>query len=176
MAKAKAAPKAVSADTEKAQTVEAVLARMAEGETVVEAVKTLKLTVTPGTVRKWMAEREEWLAAYQTAKKLLGNALAEEAIRVARESSSYSSASDRVLIETLKWAAAKANPAEYGEKQTVEHQGAQTLQIKVVEVEGEVRNQQALNQQALNAVMAMESAVLESAVVRALPLKSGEIS
>lgn len=163
--------RAVIEEAKKARIVEDVLARMAEGETVQEAVKAMKLPVTHGTVRKWMADREDWWAAYQTAKKLLASALAEEAIAVARDSTVGSTNVDRILIDTLKWMAAKANPAEYGEKQTVEHQGAQTLQIKVVEVDGEVRNQSALD-----AVMAVESAVLESAVTRALPLKTREVS
>lgn len=119
----------------KAEAVERVLEAMAEGKTVKEAVETLALGVTPGTVRRWMSEKEAWMEAYQRAKKLLAYALAEEAITVARESTNHSSAADRVLIDTLKWAASKANPAEYGERQTVEHQGAQTLQVKVVEEE-----------------------------------------
>jgi hypothetical protein len=86
-------------------------------------------------VRRWVDERPEWVEGYQRAKKLMAAALAEEAIQVARETTNHSSAADRLLIDTLKWAAAKANPAEYGERQTVEHQGAQTLQVKVVEEE-----------------------------------------
>jgi hypothetical protein len=119
----------------KEEAVPAVLGAMAEGKTVKEAVKALNVGVTHGTLRRWIDERPEWLAEYQRAKKLLAAALAEEAITVARETTNHSSAADRLLIETLKWAAAKANPAEYGERQTVEHQGAQTLQVKVVEEE-----------------------------------------
>jgi hypothetical protein len=143
-----------TSEAEKAQIVERVLAAMADGETVKDAVKRMTLTVSDGTVRRWMTEREEWMAAYQVAKKLMASAMAEEALRVARESTSYSSAADRVLIETLKWAASKANPAEYGERQTVEHQGAQTLAVKVVEEDAPVRNRKAV-----------ESAVMETLTV-----------
>lgn len=141
---------------EKAAVVEEVLARMAEGETVNDAVKAMKVKVSPGTVRRWINEREDWLAGYQRAKKLLAAALAEEAISIARESTPSSTAMDRVLIDTLKWAAAKANPAEYGERQTVEHQGAQTLQVKVVEEEAPERRT-ALTK---GAVQALESAAM----------------
>ena len=79
-------------------------------------------------------------------RPLLGAAFAEEAIRVARESSNATSAQDRTLIDTLKWAAAKAAPMEYGEKQVVEHQGQQTLQVKVLEEDAPVRNVQALKE------------------------------
>lgn len=131
-------------ETAKTDAVERVLEAMAEGTTVREAVETLALGVSPGTVRRWMSEREDWAERYQKAKKLLAYALAEEAIQVARESTNHSSAADRVLIDTLKWAAAKANPAEYGERQTVEHQGAQTLSVKIVEDDVPVRNAAAI--------------------------------
>jgi hypothetical protein len=129
--------------------MEQILQRMAEGETVSDAVASLKLTVTAGAVRQWFRRDEAWTQRYEQAKKTLAQALAEEAIRVARDSTNHSSAADRLLIDTLKWAASKANPAEYGERQTVEHQGAQTLQIKVVEEETPVRNVQ--TQKALEA-------------------------
>ena len=160
--RAKAAAKAAWSEAAKASAVEQVLAWMAEGKTVKEGVEQFGLGVTPGTVRRWMAEREEWMARYQQAKKLLAYALAEEAITVARESTNHSSAADRVLIETLKWAASKANPAEYGDRQTVEHQGAQTLQVKVVEEDMPVR-QMRLTEMGKKAV---ESAVMS---VIALP-------
>lgn len=137
---------------DKAETVEAVFGLMAEGKTVKEAVGALKLGVTAGTVRRWMSEREDWLGRYQQMKKLLAAALAEEAITVARESTNHSSAADRLLIETLKWAAAKASPAEYGERQTVEHQGAPVLQVKIVEDEAPTR--QALSSAEKGAVTA----------------------
>ncbi|MBU6367906.1 MAG: hypothetical protein KJT01_16955, partial [Gemmatimonadetes bacterium] len=97
---------------------------------------------------------------YQRMKTMMGQAMAEEAIRVARESTSQTTATDRVLIETLKWAASKANPAEYGEKQTVEHQGSQQLQVKIVEEGGP---------SPMVAIRAME-AVMEQSV-----LVSGEV-
>lgn len=131
-------------DAAKESAVEQVLAMMAEGRTVREATEQLALGVSPGTLRRWMTEREAWMTRYQQAKKLLAYALAEEAITVARESTNHSSAADRVLIDTLKWAAAKANPAEFGERQTVEHQGAQALTVKVVEEEAPKAVRQAL--------------------------------
>lgn len=142
-----------------------VMQGMAEGKTLQETVEREQRRLgvqeperypgklTPGLVRGWLVLDEEWFRRYQRGKVLMGQAFADEAVVTARESSSNTTATDRVLIETLKWAAAKANPVEFGEKQTVEHQGAQTLQVKIVEEEGTVRNVQALK--------AAESAVLE---------------
>jgi hypothetical protein len=149
-------------DTQQAQIVEAVLAGMAEGQTLQDTVQRVAkaegLKLTPGQVRQWMVRNEEWFGRYQKTKALLGQAFAEEAIQIARDSTSQSTAIDRVLIETLKWAAAKTNPAEYGERQTVEHQGAQTLQVKVVEENVPLRN--------VEQKRALESAVMQ---VIALP-------
>lgn len=98
----------------------------------------------PTLVRSWMAETEAMRDRYQAARLLQAQALADEAVSVARRSSNFSSASDRILIDTLRWAAAKANPAEYGERQTVEHKGGQTLEVRVVEESVAVRNREAL--------------------------------
>jgi hypothetical protein len=155
----------------KAEVVAEVLGRMADGQTVKEAVSAMKLDVSDGTVRRWMTEREEWAGDYQRAKKLMASAMAEEALRVARESTNYSSAADRVLIETLKWAAGKANPAEYGDRQTVEHQGAQTLQVKIVEDDVPVKNVMALNDTAKEVV---SGAIMQIAVQTPLQIAGGE--
>jgi hypothetical protein len=143
--------------------VEAVLAGMADGKTLGETVKKVARLrgepLTPGQVRRWIAGEEEWFLRYQKTKTLLGQAFAEEAILVARESTSSTTAMDRVLIETLKWAAAKANPVEYGEKQTVEHQGTQTLQVKVVEDDAPVRNTKALQSAMVASTLAISAGV-----------------
>lgn len=136
-------------EEEKGAVVERVLEGMAEGHTLSETVDAVSSVLgeplSAGLVRRWIVAEEGWFQRYQKTKTMLGQAFAEEAILVARESTSGTTATDRVLIETLKWAAAKANPQEYGEKQTVEHQGAQTLSVKIVEDDAPVRNVMALN-------------------------------
>lgn len=153
--------------------VEAVLDGMAEGHTLQETVKRVAKTrgeaLTPGAVRRWIVADEAWFLRYQRTKTLLGQAFAEEAILVARESTSGTTATDRVLIETLKWAAAKANPVEYGEKQTVEHQGAQTLSVKIVEDDAPVRNVMALNAAGKDALV---SAVIAPSAMTYFPAQS----
>lgn len=153
-----------------AEVVEAVLDGMAEGHTLQETVKRVAKArgeaLTPGAVRRWIVAEEAWFLRYQRTKTLLGQAFAEEAILVARESTSSTTAMDRVLIETLKWAAAKANPVEYGEKQTIEHQGAQTLSVKIVEDDAPVRNVMALNAAGKDALV---SAVIAPSVMAYLP-------
>ena len=143
--------------------VEAVLSGMADGKTLQETIKEVARArgevIRPGSVRMWITLEEEWYLRYQKTKALLGQALAEEAIVVARESTSSTTAMDRVLIDTLKWAASKANPLEYGEKQTVEHQGTQTLQVKVVEDDAPVRNEKALKNVMVASTLAIGAGV-----------------
>ena len=160
-------------EDDKAGIVERVLEGMAEGHTLSETVSVvsaaLEEKLTAGVVRRWIVAQEEWFVRYQRTKTMLGQAFAEEAILVARESTSSTTATDRVLIETLKWAAAKANPVEYGEKQTVEHQGAQTLSVKIVEDDAPVRNVMALNAAGRDALV---SAVVYAPAMMTLPASS----
>jgi O-phosphoseryl-tRNA(Cys) synthetase len=77
---------------------------------------------------------------------------------VARESTNQSATKDRLLVDTLKWAAAKASPSEFGDKQTVEHQGAQEIKVRVVE--DEVETPLAVRQAAESVVLgAMQTTV-----------------
>ena len=168
--------------------VEEVLAGMAEGKTLKEAVEdrnqrevgakyARKGCVQPGVVRQWIADSEAWFGRYQRLRRLLGQAFAEEAIWVARNSTASTTATDRVLIETLKWAAAKTNPAEYGEKTTVEHQGSPTLQVKIVEDDAPVRNVQALQAGIATTITAAEPILLSAPIYlpnSGKPLTNGE--
>ena len=160
--------------------VECVLDGMAEGKTLAESVADIarsqrkageKDVLTAGRVRRWIAEDESYFSLYQRMKRMLGQAFAEEALKIARESTTSTTAMDRVLIETLKWSAAKANPVEYGEKQTVEHQGSQTLSVKIVEDDMPVRNIQALNAAGKDALV---STVITAPAVHMLPLAMRE--
>ncbi len=117
--------------SERASVIEAVLAGLAEGRTVADTCRTLRRSA--GAVRGWMADDEDLYMRYRRARVLMGNALAEEAIQIARDSVNDTVMVDRLTVDTLKWASSKAAPQDYGDKQVVEHQGAQTISVKVVE-------------------------------------------
>ena len=143
--------------SERGAVVEAVLVAMSEGETLSEA--SADAGVRASLVRRWIASEPAWMGAYQNAKRLQAQAWAEEAIQVARESSNQSATKDRLLVDTLKWAAAKASPGEFGDKQVVEHQGEQRLTVRVVEEGGsETRRLGAIGVQ--NAVDGVVSAMV----------------
>lgn len=111
---------------------------MCEGMTVEEASG--GLGVRAATLRQWVlragpvVQRKYW-----EARRLWGSALADEAVVVARESVNQTSTVDKLKIDTFLRLAGKANPQEYGEKQVVEHQGSQKLEIVVREEEKPVR-------------------------------------
>ena len=150
-------------DEERFGVIRSVLLAMAEGETLAEAAA--DEGVQPSTVRQWMAADPALMQEYMAVKRLQAQAWAEEAILVARESTNQSATKDRLLVDTLKWAAAKASPAEFGDKQMVEHQGAQEIKVRVVEDEVAPVNPQAL-------VRAVEGTILSAGtqVVNLLPL------
>ena len=131
--------------------MELTLEGMVSGKTLQDVVQ--GLGYDPSIIRRWLADDGEWAAQYRKARLLQGQAMAEEAVRVARETSRSSNTEDKLLIETLKWAASKANPQEYGEKQTVEHQGAQTLSVKIVEDDAPVRNMAAMSAEGRDALV-----------------------
>jgi hypothetical protein len=169
-------------DAEKAELVEAVLDGMAEGQTVQETVKERQKAfwkagkqapMSPGLVRGWIRANPTWWERYQQMKPVLGQALAEEALRVARDSTVGTSGIDRVLIDTLKWAAAKANPIEFGDKQTVEHQGSPVLQVKIVEDDVPVRNPEAMQSGVVSSLIQTQP-ILLSAPLLVNPSKSTE--
>lgn len=116
---------------EKVSVMEACLLAMADGQTLGEWCGSHGFA--PNTVRYWFAADETWRQRYFAARAMQGQAFADEAIRVARASTNQSSACDRILIDTLKWAASKAHPMEFGERQMLEHRSKNRLEIMVVE-------------------------------------------
>lgn len=121
---------------------EAVLLRvfdlMCEGHSV-EACGGI-VGMKAGTIRQWVLEASPAMRErYFVARRLWGSALADEAVEIARESVNASSTVDKLKIDTFLRLAGKANPAEYGDKQVVEHQGTQKLEIVVREEAKPVR-------------------------------------
>ena len=105
---------------------------MCEGWSVEEAGA--QLDIKGGTLRQWVLRASpEVQRRYWEARRLWGSALADEALVVARESVNQTSTVDKIRIDTLLRLAGKANPQEYGDKQVVEHQGSQKLEIVVRE-------------------------------------------
>ena len=126
---------------------------MCEGQSVEEAGGVVG--VKGGTLRQWVLRAGPAVQRrYWEARRLWGSALAEEALVVARESVNQTSTVDKIRIDTLLRLAGKANPVEYGDKQVVEHQGSQKLEI-VVKEEAKPIRQVSATAQVAGAVSAM---------------------
>jgi hypothetical protein len=122
--------------------LERVFGLMCSGVSVEEGSR--EVGIPAGTLRYWIMEASpEVRARYFVARRLWGAALAEEALVVARESVNQTATVDKLKVDTLLRLAGKANPAEYGEKQVVEHTGSQVMEIRVVEEVKPVRQIQA---------------------------------
>lgn len=154
-------------EAERAEILERVFGMMCEGMSVEECGPVVG--VKAGTLRQWVLRASpEVQKRYWEARRLWGSALAEQAVVVARESVNQTSTVDKLKIDTFLRLAGKANPVEYGEKQVVEHQGAQKLEIVVREEEKPLRAVSATAQVA-GAVSAM---ALASGSIPALQGKS----
>lgn len=126
-------PAASYTAAEKRELIEDVLSGMAEGRTMSDTVSSYGLSA--GTVRRWIAQDEDLFWEYKAARLLMAQAFAEEAIQTARMATNQSVSADRVRIDTLQWAATRLNPGEFGDKQTIQTEGKQTVEIRVVEEE-----------------------------------------
>jgi transposase-like protein len=120
-------------DEERDAVVEAVFEGMSEGKTLSETVA--DYNITEGTMRRWITKDEDLFWEYLAARALMAQSLAEEALRVARGTTNVSASSDRLKIDALQWAATKMNPREFGDKQLIQQEGKQTVEIRVVEEE-----------------------------------------
>ena len=67
-------------------------------------------------MRRWQSEHGPFRDRYAVASDQQADALAEEAIRIARNADADTVTVCRLQIDTIKWLAAKIAPTRYGEK------------------------------------------------------------
>lgn len=87
------------------------------GDTVADACRVFGINRV--TLWEWAAADEIIGNFYAQARSSSAWSYDDEALGVARRSTSETAAADRVKVDTLKWAAAKRRPREYGDKLTV---------------------------------------------------------
>lgn len=118
---------------EKAAVVEDIFNEMADGQVMSQTLGPYGLKA--GTVRRWIASDEYWFYEYRKARLLMAQALAEEALEISRFTDNKTVTRDKLQIDTLQWAAIRMNPAEFGDKQQIQTDSKQTVEIKLVEEE-----------------------------------------
>lgn len=89
--------------------------RLADGELLGDICRPARMP-SRDTVRRWQSENAEFGRRYATARDQQADALAEEAIRIARNADADTVTVCRLQIDTIKWLTAKIAPRRYGEK------------------------------------------------------------
>ena len=89
--------------------------RLADGELLGDICGPARMP-SRDTVRRWQGENAEFGRQYATARDQQADALAEEAIHIARNADTDTVSIRRLQIETIKWLIAKIAPTRYGEK------------------------------------------------------------
>ena len=116
---------------EKSAVVEDIFNEMADGQVMSNTLEPYGLKA--GTVRRWISSDEYWFYEYRKARLLMAQALAEEALEISRYTDNKTVTRDKLQIDTLQCAAIRMNPAEFGDKQQIQTDSKQTVEIKLVE-------------------------------------------
>jgi transposase-like protein len=117
---------------QKEKFVRAVLDGMPDGLTLKDTAR--RKRIRPGTLRMWIARNPVWHAEYVAMKPHLAGALVDEALELSKNSTSSTTAVDRVRIDLLKWVASKSDPESFGDR--MKHEGTQDVVFRVVEEGG----------------------------------------
>ena len=89
--------------------------RLADGELLCDICRPARMP-SRDTVRRWQSENGPFRDRYAVARDQQADALAEEAIQIARNADADTVAVCRLQIDTIKWLIAKIAPRRYGEK------------------------------------------------------------
>ena len=89
--------------------------RLADGELLCDICRPVRMP-SRDTVRRWQSENGPFRDRYAVARDQQADALAEEAIHIARNADADTVAVCRLQIDTIKWLVAKIAPRRYGEK------------------------------------------------------------
>lgn len=89
--------------------------RLADGELLCDICRPTHMP-SRDTVRRWQSENGPFSSQYAAARDQQADALAEEAIHIARAADAGTVTVCRLQIDTIKWLTAKIAPRRYGEK------------------------------------------------------------
>lgn len=89
--------------------------RLADGELLCDICGPTRMP-SRDTVRRWQGENAAFRSQYAAARDQQADALAEEAIDIARNADADTVTVCRLQIDTIKWLTAKIAPGRYGDK------------------------------------------------------------
>ena len=117
----------------KTDAVEKVFRGMSSGKSLSKVCREHDLPAD--LVRRWIISNEDYAYQYRQARLLMAQALVDKALHLAENATNHTIGRDRLEIDTLRWVAARMNPAEFGDRQIVDGNQNTTLEIRVVEEE-----------------------------------------
>ena len=118
-------------------TANAIIESVCEGMTLRQIAK-MKGMPPVATMYYWASKYKEFKSDLATARKVRGEMLADEALDIARATTSMKSRADKLKIDTLKWAAKVNNPEVFSD--TIKHTGDASNPIQIVVDTGIKRN------------------------------------
>jgi hypothetical protein len=105
---------------------EEICRRIGEGETL-RSICGLDHMPAHTTVLRWLRENEVFRTQYARAREIQADSLADEMLDVARSATNQDANAKRVLIDALKWRAAKLRPKIYGDRMRIETEKPENL-------------------------------------------------
>jgi hypothetical protein len=88
-----------------------------------------------GTLYDWLRKHPDFAEAYAQAREMAADRRADQALIVAEESTPATVQSDRLLVNTLQWRAAKGAPKRYGARaEAADDEGARDAPRVIIEV------------------------------------------
>jgi len=108
----------------------AIIEYLCEGLTLRE-ISSKRGMPPASTIHYWASKYKAFKHDMVEARKVRGEQFADEAIDVARNSSAMTSRADKLLVDTLKWAAKVNNPEQFGDAIVHKGDAAHPIQILV---------------------------------------------
>lgn len=110
-------------------TANAIIESVCEGMTLRE-ISNMKGMPPVSTMYYWMSKYKGFKHDLEIARKVRGEMFADEAIDIARKTTSMKSRADKLKIDTLKWAAKVNNPEVFSD--TIKHTGDANNPIQII--------------------------------------------
>ncbi len=108
-----------------------VCERIARGESLVDITRDAKMP-NYSTITRWLVKDEGGAACamYARAREAQADYMADVMLAEARSGGEDDVQRARLIVDTMKWTAAKLRPRVYGDKLDVKHTGNLTIGIK----------------------------------------------
>lgn len=83
------------------------------------------------TIFRWLKDKDDFCNNYIRSREIQGDAIYEDIVRLEKavEDKKIPFQDARVIIDSMKWRAAKMLPKKYGDKLDLGHSGAMTIEV-----------------------------------------------